>query len=100
MDRNWPAAPGVELDTPEHSALTAAGSMMIACQAVIVRMVRQGLNDAALTDASSDTSRYHPLQFGLQRCEAGNAPVDVVKMRPGDLGDGLARLIRMIGQFQ
>lgn len=47
-------------------------------------MVRQNFNNPALIDGAMGATRYHPLKFGLQRRQAGNALLNVCQPGAGD----------------
>jgi hypothetical protein len=48
-------------------------------------MVRQNFNNPALIDAAMGAARHHPLKFGLQRRQAGNALLNFFQPGAGDL---------------
>ena len=63
-------------------------------------MVREDFNHPALIDRAVGAARYHPLKFGLQRRQAGNALLNVCQPGAGDLIRRRARLAGLILQRQ
>ena len=81
-------------------ALTDAASMMIACHAVIVRMIRQSLDDAAFCCPPAFAGLDHGFEFELQSGKPSDPPLYVVEMCACDFRDRLAGLFRIIGEFE
>ncbi|KUM26301.1 hypothetical protein AU467_22400 [Mesorhizobium loti] len=65
-----------------------------------MRLVRQGLDNAALGNMTLRTSFDHTAQFFAQRLEANDSGLDLGKPRPCGAVSNLARLMRVVLQVE
>lgn len=62
--------------------------------AVLMGLISEGLDDAAISDTRTGAFTDHPLKLGLERCQAGHAMLNLREPGAGNFVGGGAGLVR------